>query len=75
MEGHFLTVEIQITDFPSCRGIPPTSDSLEKETALQFAEIEARTILEVKNPQLIFQFYWLMIDQPIHKILHSDWLN
>ena len=45
------------------------------ETALQLAEVEARTILEAENPQLIFQLFWLLIDQSIHKILHSDWLN
>ena len=42
---------------------------------MQLAEIEARTIIEAENPQLIFQLFWLLIDQSIHKILHSDWLN
>ena len=42
---------------------------------MQRTEIEARTILEAENPQLIFQLFWLLIDQSTHKILHSDWLN
>ena len=42
---------------------------------MQLAEIEAKTTIEAKTPQLIFQLFRLLLHQSIQKILHSDWLN